>query len=180
MSPPIWKSQVPYAITQLYLLTKAAIAAAAVPGGPQVDVHDGPFVSADSASQLIVIGWTGFIPGYQFPSRSMSETLQAPAATSAALAEGLAPSLRERFEIACASICRIGTEHDSVDIPSARLAAYANIEFVGNAVAANQTLNRTVGRSSFGATSELHEANDRRGALAVVTFTVECEGFSQQ
>jgi hypothetical protein len=168
-----WQSRVPDVLDALVTLLTAAFANAS----PTVLVKDGPWISAESADQILSVGWSGFGPGYEFPSRSMSEELGGADVTAEGTQEGLAPSVRERMSITMASICRDGGSR----VPSARVTAYRNASIVGATIAPpNHTISGTVLSSTMGATNGLHQVLDRRGAIALVSFTIEAVTFPQQ
>lgn len=144
--------------------------------GTGVIIHDGQWTTEETAGNLIIVGWTGFVPSYQLPHESMNTTTQAPAATSTAVQEGLGPSLREVLTIQCGALCLKGANI----IRDARMACYDNVTRVGQIVALNSTLNDTVMKSTMGAATSLHEMKIRRGTLIAVGFSIECETYSQQ
>lgn len=169
-----WTSPVPALLTALTSLLTQAFSLA----GGDVLVKDGPWASAESANQVIAVGWSGFGPGYQFPSRSMSEELGGADVTAEGTQEGLAPSIREHLAVSMASIVR---STENTDMSSARVLAYANIAVVGAAIAPpNHTISKTVLSSTMGSVNALHQVQDRRGAIAIVTFSISCQAYSQQ
>lgn len=165
-----WQSNVPGAITQLLALIQAQVLAV----GTQVLVKDGQWTSEESAKDVIVVGWSGFYPGYEYPTRSLSEELGGAAVTVTTVQQGLQPAYLETFRINCASIARTGGKN----IAAARTTAYANMGIVGNTI---DDLIRTppVSKATMAAESALHQVNTRRGIDVIVTFSIECEAWTQ-
>ena len=166
----IWQSNVPAAITQLLTLIQGQVAAA----NAQVLVKDGQWTSEESSKDVIVVGWSGFSPGYEYPSRSMSEELSGAAVTVATVQSGLEPAFLETFHVNCASIARTGDRN----IAAARTIAYANVNFVGKTI---DDLIRSppVAKATMAAESALHQVNTRRGIDVIVTFSIECQAWTQ-
>lgn len=172
----IYRSRVPDAISALASLCTSLFA------GTKVYVHDGPFTSSAAALDVVVIGWNGFVPGYQRPVQATDEDFAGGTVSLSTKMEGLGPSLRENFTINCAVIARAGNG----SIHDARTRAYANLAIIGsnllrpNAANQGQFLAGAVQRATMSASSQLHETQDRRGALALITFGVECESYAGQ
>lgn len=165
-----WQSRTPDVIDALVSLFTAAFSTT------KVQVHDGPWTSMESSDQAVVVGWFGFPPTYEYPTRAMNEDEGLAAASVETVMEGLGPSLREKITVNCASLARQGSGKGG----DARRAVYANLAIVGSAVTANPTLSGASIQTVLGVTSQLHQVKDRRGALAIVTFGVECEAYAQQ
>jgi hypothetical protein len=165
-----WQSNVPGAIAQLLTLIEAQVASA----GAKVLVKDGQWASEESGKDVIVVGWPGFYPGYEYPSRSMSEELGGASVTVTTVQSGLGPAYLETFRINCASVVRVGAG----SIASARTIAYANITLVGKTI---DDLIRTppVAKATMAADSALHQVQTRRGIDVIVTFGIECEAWTQ-
>lgn len=163
---------VPNIVAALVSIFKSALA-----NDPKILVKDGMWVSEEAENFYAVVGWSGFTPGYQYPSRSMSEDLFGANITVVATREGLAPSLREKIDVNCAVI---GRTADTTGVAEARTAVYGYVKQCGQAVANNRTLNGSAMLALMGMTSSLHQVQDRRGSLAIVTFDVQCQAYSQQ
>lgn len=166
----IWQSNVPAAITQLLALVEGQVEAA----GADVLVKDGTWTSMESARHILVVGWSGFHPDYEYPTRSFSEELGGAAVTVTTQQSGLEPVFLETFSINCASIARTG----DTDIPQARATAYANTSLVGVVI---DDLVRTppVSKATMAAESQLHQVRARRGIDVIVTFSIECQAWAQ-
>jgi hypothetical protein len=165
-----YTSHVPAAIDALVALVRTGLS------NLDVLVKDGAWTSQETKQDIVCIGWSGFIPGYQFPSKTMSEQLGGADVSLTAVAEGLGPSIREVFVISCCSISRVGSTDG---MPEARRRAYANMNAVGGMINP-PWLEANVIKATMGTTSSLHQEQERRGALAVVTFSVEAEAYAQQ
>jgi hypothetical protein len=171
-----WQTHIPDAVEALVSLTRGAITAA----GATVEVHDGAFIGGGSISNLLIIGFGGFVPGYEYPSRSMSEELGNAAVAGENSFSGLAPGVIETFNIACASMVRSGSTDES-DRQASRRTAYANLQYVGQVLPRTPWLNGTVQKEPLMAPSVSYfPVQDRRGLLSVVTFTIRCQAWSQQ
>lgn len=147
--------------------------------GADIQVHDGPFIGGGSAPNAIVVGWPGFTPGYEYPSRSMSEETGNAAVAGENSQTGLAPALLETFTISCASLVRSGST-SPLDISTGRRTAYQNLKYIGQILQGPQWLLGTVKRATMGTSVSYFPVLDRRGLLNVVTFGIRCEGWSQQ
>lgn len=165
-----WQSNVPGAIAQLLALIQNQVTLQ----GLSVLVKDGQWTSEESAKDVIVVGWSGFYPGYEYPSRSMSEELGGAAVTVTTQQTGLEPAYLETMHVNCASIARTGGRN----IAEARTTAYANMNIVGNTI---DDLLRTppVAKATMAADSALHQVNTRRGIDVIVTFSIECQAWTQ-
>jgi hypothetical protein len=173
-----WESHAPAAMLALVTALRN-VTATMTTGAPKV--HYGPYMSAASDQNVLVIGWTGFVPGYQYPSRVMSEELYSAIINGNSSQEGLAPSSRETFEIACGSLVRSGSndENDAVQTVNT---AYANLKIVGTVLQKTSPppwLSGAVARAEMAPAVSAHLAQDRRGLLCVVTFNIRCESFAQ-
>lgn len=168
-----WASNVPAAISALVSALQLDMAVSF----PAVVVKDGMFISAETNSDMVVVGWSGFVPGYQYPSRSVSEQLLQPVVKSVGFLEGLGPSVREEIEINCAAITRVGSD----DLVDARTRAYNHVAVVGRMIAPPlSTLAGFLARTTMAQQLQLHQVHDRRGALAIVTFGIRGEAYAQQ
>lgn len=169
-----YQSLVPAAITALVAYVKQATATIA-----DLEVHDGPWVLGGSVKNVIVIGWEGFPTSVTRPAMAMEERLGAPDITSTGELLGLGPGIMETFNIACACLARDGTS----DIPTARANAYSYQTLVGQILASREMAGQQIGgvmQAIMSTTHDLHQVQDKRGALAVVTFNIQCKAFAQQ
>lgn len=166
----VWSSNVPAAMSTLFSLIEAKVDSA----GADVLVKDGQWISAESAEQVLVVGWSGFTPDYQLPRLSFSEELGSPAVTVTTTQSGLEPAFLEAFEIQCASICRTGDK----DITTARNTAYANMGLVGQIID-DFIQTPPVAKATMAATSALHQVNNGRGIDVIITFSIECQAWAQ-
>jgi hypothetical protein len=143
-------------------------------------VHDGSWLAGatEVKNDTVVFGWSGFVPGYQFPSRSMSEELGGGDVTAKAVQVGLGPSIEETLSVACASMTLSGSVHRS-DVSAARRKAYGAIEQIGGLIAP-PWLGGNVQKATLAASSRLSQVQQRRGLLAIVAFSIECVVFAQQ
>lgn len=148
--------------------------------GP-VRVHDGPSLSASSASQIVVVGWPGFMPGYQTPRTALNEQLGTAAIMTENTLEGLGPSQLQKITVNCAMLCRPG---ERSDMPRARTEAYANYNACAVAVFADTTLAGRFGRGAIrlviGAAEDTHQVLDHRGTLCLVTFSIVGHTYALQ
>jgi hypothetical protein len=170
-----WESHVPDALDALVDLVEQQVALQ----GLDIKVSDGGFIGGGSAPQVLQLGWPGFQPGYEYPSRSMSEETGNAAVSSQGALQGLAPGVIETFTIACASLVRVGTTNQA-GMRAARRTAYENIKVVSTVVQGPNNLNGSVARMLMGSTASYFPIQDRRGLLTVVTFGIRCEAFAQQ
>lgn len=174
-----WQSQAPKAMNAFYQLLLNVVAT--MPDSPEPpDVHFGPFMGESSSGSTIQVGWQGFIPGYQYPSRTMSETLYSPVLTSTLVEEGLGPSMRETFEFANASLYRSGSTSEKERV-AATQAVYDNLQIPGQVLMSGPPfLSGTVAHAVMATPVNLHMVQDRRGFLAVLVFSVRCTAYAQQ
>lgn len=171
-----WESHIPDALTALLAAVKVESQTWAG-GGPEV--HFGQFTSQQPDLSVLVVGWTGFVPGYEYPTRVMSEETYSPIVSAVSTQSGLTPSALEEFLINCASLVRTGSNNDDFKLKAVKT-AYANLEIVGRILQGPQWLNGTVAKAEMGETSSLNLVGDRRGVLAVVPFSVRCTAWAQQ
>lgn len=172
-----WQSQAPVAMNALVALLKNQTAT--MTGDDVPVIHFGPFMGEASDNNIIAIGWTGFVPGYQYPSRFMSEELYGAALQSQVVEAGLGPSSTEMFEITNASLVRSGSTKEG-DRQAAVGLAYANLQLVGNVIAQPPWLSGTVAHAEFASPVNMHMVQDRRGFLAIVGFSIRCTAWAQQ
>ena len=171
-----WQTHIPDAVEALVSLTRGVITRA----GVDVEVHDGAFIGGGTQQNVLVIGFGGFVPGYEYPSRSMSEQLGNAAVAGESSFSGLAPGVIETFNIACASMVRLGSTDES-DRQAGRRTAYQNLQYIGQVLPLQPFLNGTVAKEPLMAPSMSYfPVQDRRGLLSVVTFTIRCEAWAQQ
>lgn len=170
-----WQSHIPDALDALVDLVEQNVALK----GLDIKVSDGGFIGGGSATQVLQLGWPGFQPGYEYPSRSMSEETGNAAVASEGSLQGLAPGVIETFTIACASLVRSGTTNQT-EMRLARRTAYQNINLVAQVVQGPNNLNGSVSRMTMGSSVSYFPIQDRRGLLAVVTFGIRCEAWAQQ
>ena len=136
-------------------------------------IKDGPWTSAESEPNAVCIGWSGFHPGYEYPTRSMSEQQVSQAVTVTTEVEGMGPSIKERMSIACSSLARPG----GGDNIATRRTAYNQVKQVGLLLRAPWPAGVMIAWISGG---NLLYQLERRGPMAVVTFTIEAEAYAQQ
>jgi hypothetical protein len=171
-----YKSAAPDVLDWLYDTVTARVSEL----GLAIQVKDGSWLAGGSElkNDTVVFGWSGFVPGYQFPSRSMSEELGGGDVIGKAMQEGLAPSIVENFAVACASMTLSGTVHRP-DVSAARRKAYEAITQIAGLIAP-PWLGGNVQKATLGATTRLSQVQQRRGLLAIVAFSIECVVFAQQ
>jgi hypothetical protein len=168
-----WKSYAPDFIDALVAFLKTATAST-----PDLQIRDGPWISAETASNVVCIGWAGFPTGVTRPATQMQEELGGNDITSTGVPEGLGPSILETMLIACSALSRDGTGN----VSACRRLAYSNAATVGNLIstAGGSTIFPGVSHAIMGTQVGLHEVQERRGAMAVVTFTIEAKAYAQQ
>jgi hypothetical protein len=170
-----WKSRAPDVVDNLVAYLQAAIV-----GVADVDIQDGPWVSMNTANNMIVIGWAGFPVGATRPAMAMQEELGDADITSTGEQQGLGPSILETMSIMCAALGRDGSNNMS----TARRNAYNNLAICGGLIEARQGLaGQQIGgvmQAIMGTVVGLHQSQDRRGALAVVTFDIQVRDYAQQ
>lgn len=166
-----YRSRIPDAYDALLAICTAAFA-----DDPTVGVHDGPFLQGGMKRKFITIGWPGFESGYQFPSRSMAEQPGSPVVNVTAEQQGMGPSIEEHFEINCAAAVLDG---DTKNMAVARQATYAFMSEIGELIQP-PWLNGTVQKATMNQVGELHQMQQRTGAMVIATFSVGCWAFSGQ
>lgn len=178
-----YQSKIPDALDAIV----AAFTAAFTGSSPRVFVRDGPWLATESGgatAQDMAIGWSGFYPGYQYPSRSMSEELGEAAVTASNTEAGWAPSQEENFTVGCASLVLSGADPKPGEWSKLRHAAYGNIATASSYIASPEAgelyLNGTVEKLVIARTNSCHPVAQRRGLLCVVQFSLECTAVSQQ
>jgi hypothetical protein len=173
-----WQSHAPDAIDDLVTYLKAAIAPFS-----DVMVQDGPFVTADALDDVIVVGWAGFPTGITRPATQMQEQLGGADVSAVGVQEGLGPSILETMLISCGSLGRDGSQTAQSN-SNARRTAYSYVTLVGQILAAHQLAGQPqighIMQAVTGTSTSLHQAIDRRGSLAVVTFNIEARAYAQQ
>ncbi len=173
-----WESAAPKAMQAFYAALKNEIAT--MPDVPEPpEVHFGPFMSEGTSGSTLQVGWQGFVPGYQYPSRTMSESLYSPVLTSTLTVEGLGPSEMETFEFVNASLYRTGSTAEA-DRQTGMQAVYDNLKIPGKVLQKPPWLSGTVASAVMAAPVNLHLVQDRRGFLAVLLFSVQCRAYAQQ
>lgn len=146
--------------------------------GTDLTVRDGPWTEGGTDPNVVVIGFTGFFSGYQFPTRSQSEDFGSASVTTQTAYQGLGAGVVENFTIACASIYRTG---DTKKVSAARKKVYANVTTVAQVLLEpplwiqGRAMSATIGPSL-----SLDYVIDRRGLLCYVAFSIDCSGFAQQ
>jgi hypothetical protein len=170
-----WESHVPDAMDALVDLVEQRVALL----GLDIKVSDGGFIGGGTTSQVLQLGWPGFQPGYEYPSRSMSEETGNAAVASEGSLQGLAPAVIETFTISCASLVRSGSTSQA-EMRASRRTAYQNIKIVAEVVQGPNNLNGSVARMTMGSTASYYPVQDRRGLMSVVTFGIRCDAFAQQ
>jgi hypothetical protein len=178
-----YSSHVPDAMDALVEFSESAFAES----DPRVYVRDGPWTASESQGsepQDLCIGWYGFYPGYSYPTRSLSEELGAAEVTSSNELQGMGPSQLERYSVACASIAASGMDATHANFSVIRRAAFSNIATLAGMAADPNVpgpfLNGAALTVTIAADASLHQVAARRGILAIVTFTILAESFSQQ
>ena len=181
-----YSSRIPDAIDALVAAFTAAFAGSDSWPQGRVFVRDGPWLAAESGgayAQDMAVGWSGFYPGYQYPTRSLSEELGEATATATNLEGGLAPGQEETFSIDCASLVQTGADPSSAEWSLLRHLAYGNI--AAAAAFVSDPLNDgylagTVEKLVFARTNSLHQVPQRRGVLVIAAFTLECVSQTQR
>jgi hypothetical protein len=182
-----YRSVVPQAIDALTQAWQAAFAAQLAAGGERVYVRGGPWTAEESGgpwAQDMAVAWYGFYPGYQFPSRSMSEELGDAVVSAHNDQTGLGASQEETFTIGCASMCLYGGEASTANWSTIRAKVYGNVATAAASFAdpaiGGLYLGGVVQKIVIGSENALHQVPSRRGILAIVTFQVDCVSTSQQ
>jgi hypothetical protein len=178
-----YNSKIPAALDAIY----AAFTAAFTGSDPRVFVRDGPWAAAESGGAYamdLAIGWYGFYPGYQYPTRALSEELGEAAVSATNTEMGWAPSQEENFTVGCASLVLSGADPGPAEWSKLRHMAYGNIAAAASYVSDPETgqlyLNDTVEKLVFARQNSCHLVAQRRGVLCVTTFSLECVATSQQ
>jgi hypothetical protein len=178
-----YNSKVPVALDAIV----AAFTAAFAGSDPPVFVRDGPWNAGESGGALaqdIAIGWYGFYPGYQYPTRALSEELGDAAVTSSNLEMGWAPSQEETSTVGCASLVMTGEDPKTGVWPPLRHLAYGNIAtaatYICDPQAGGLYLNNVVEKLVIARTSSCHMVAQRRGVLCIVAFSLEFVSTTQQ
>ncbi len=167
-----WQSTVPAVLDALVARLLVVTA------GTAVTIHDGPWIEGGTDPQVIVIGFTGFFSGYMRPMAATSEEFGTAAVTVSGMPDGLGAGIRETYTINCASVVRNG---DPKAVSSSRKLAYANAAIVGQIlVEPPRWITGISMRATMAAGHSLDYAQDRRGLLVFLPFTIECEAFAQQ
>jgi hypothetical protein len=182
-----YTSTVPVAIDALVDALTAGFAAQAEAGGDQVYVRDGPWTAGQSGgtyAQDLAVCWYGFYPGYQFPSRSLSEELGDAVVSAHNDQQGWGPGQEESFTIGCASLVAYGGEADHADFSKLRTLAYRNVStaagYIADPQAGGQYLNGAAMKLVIAPDTSLHMVSQRRGILVIVTFGIGCTAQTQQ
>jgi hypothetical protein len=182
-----YRSVIPQAIEALGQAMDATFAAQLASGGDQVYVRHGPWTAADDAGpwvQDMAICWYGFYPGYQYPSRSMSEELGDAVVSAHNELSGLGPSQTEVFTIGCASMVMYGGDATAANWSALRSKVYGNIAAAAAGFADPQIgglyLGNVIQSVCIASENALHQVAGRRGILGIVTFAVDCVSVSQQ
>ena len=178
-----YSSKIPAALDAIV----AAYTAAFTNSSPRVFVRDGPWTAGESGgpyAQDMAIGWSGFYPGYQYPTRALSEELGESEVTATNIEAGWAPSQEETFNVACASLVMSGADPTAGQTSKLRHMAYANITtastYIADPANGGSYLNNTVEKLVIARTNSCHVVAQRRGLLCVVTYDLEAVTTSQQ
>lgn len=152
-----WLSSVPDAYDALFTLLSTA------PLLEGVRVLDGPVVTEDAIMEAVIVG-------YEDESMSAVED-------GANEPEGLSRARdREEFTINCAVQVLLGS---STDMPTARRRSYALFSAVGGVLAGSPQLGGVVNLAWLGSHT-LTQPQTPQGALAQITFGVDCRGYSSR
>jgi hypothetical protein len=146
--------------------------------GTDVVVKDGPWVTKESATSIIAVGFSGFFPRYERPGTATGEQFGMADLSSNVFQEGLGPSLKETHVLTCASLVRVG---DTRAMRQARREAYENIRICATGI--SPTHGRWPGGLEnliIGSSSTLSQTQDHSGILAMVMFSVSGETTAQQ
>lgn len=142
-------------------------------------IHDGSFVQGGTEHDKIVVGWSGFIPGYEYPSKAMSEHTGGAVASGESDWMGLGPGIMENFQIHCITMAWTGSATGKADVSIIRRRAYDLVNLAGSLIAV-PWLGGTVMKAEMAKSTELHVAQQRGGLLAAVTFSIACSAMAQQ
>jgi hypothetical protein len=178
-----YNSKIPAALDAI----TAAFTAAFTNSSPRVFVRDGPWNAGESGgsyAQDMAIGWYGFYPGYQYPTRALSEELGEAAVTAQNIEAGWAPGQEETFTVGCASLVMSGSDPSPGEWSRLRHMAYGNIATASTYIAdpqqGGQYLDSTVEKLVIARTNACHLVAQRRGVLCIVSFSLDCTTTSQQ
>lgn len=178
-----YQSNIPGAYDAIMFAAQAAFAGS----DPPVLVRDGPWTAGESGgpyAQDLAIGWYGFYPGYQYPTRALSEELGQAAVTSTIQESGLGPSLEETFTVDCASLVLTGEDPSPAEWSKLRHSAYGNIAAMAGYMATPEAgelyLDGSVEKLTFARTTSCHLVAQRRGVLCIVTFSIEAVATAQR
>jgi hypothetical protein len=178
-----YKSKIPAAVDAVV----AGFTAAFAGSDPPVYVRDGMWTASESGGaypQDVAIGWYGFYPGYQYPTRALSEELGEAVITATNTEQGWAPAQEEEFTIGCASIVMSGMDPKGSQWSKLRRMAYGNIAAASSYLASPEAgelyLAGTTQKLVIARQNACHEVATRRGLLCIVTFSVDCCTVSQQ
>jgi len=153
----VWTSSIPGAYDALFALLSTD------PSFEGVVVLDGPAVTEDDFMEAVTVG---------FEDESMSaveDGMNAP--------EGLSRGRdHEEFTINCAVQVLLGS---STDMPTARRRAYELLSAVGGVLAGDPRLGGVVSLAALGSHS-LTQPQTPQGALAQITFGVDCQSYSRR
>ena len=181
-----YRSVIPQAVNALVQAATAVFAAQQAAGGDIVAVRDGPWTDESSGgafAQDLAVCWYGFYPGYQYPTRALSEEQGDAVVSARNELSGLGPSQQESFSIGCASMCQYGGKAEHGHWSKVRTKVYANIATLAAQIADPQIgglyLGNVVQQVTIGSESALHQVAGRRGILGIVTFSLECISTSQ-
>jgi hypothetical protein len=181
-----YRSVVPQAVAALRSAFQAAFAAQLAAGGEKVYVRGSSWIAEESGgawAQDLAIAWYGFYPGYQYPTRALSEELGEAVVSGRNELSGWGPSQNEAFSIGCASMCQYGGEPNDSNWDAIRGRVYGNIATGAAGISDPQVgglyLGDVVQQVTIGAETSLHQVVGRRGILAIVTFNLECMSVSQ-
>lgn len=152
----MWSSSVPEAYDALVALLTSA---AAMEGAR---VLDGPVVSEDPIMEAVIVGFE------DESAAAVEEGTNEP--------EGLARARdRETFTINCAVMVMLGA---STDMPAARRRAYELFGAVGRVLADDPQLGKSVTMATLGSHTLTQPQTDQ-GALAQITFGVDCQSYTR-
>lgn len=130
-----------------------------------IAVRDGPVVTASSALDAVVVGWTGT----EGDQRAVDVT-----DTIADLADA---SGQEEYSIRCAALSLRGGADPEAAITAARVSAYAMLAACAVVLKADRTLGGIVMHARVGSHS-LDQGPYQDGLRAAVEFTVDVRAFT--
>lgn len=182
-----YTSVIPQAIDALMQAARAVFAAQLAAGGDRVYVRGGPWTAAESGgpfAQDLAVCWYGFYPGYQYPTRALSEELGEAVVSARNELSGLGPSQTEMFTIGCGSMCLYGGETTDENWSKLRHIVYGNIATLASGLADPQIgglyLGNVVQQVTVASQNTMHQVAGRAGILAITTFALDCTSVSQQ